>query len=208
KTTLTSLTVLRIVATDSSSEVDDCCPLAAEVVLGLSFGAAGVEVVWRAALAVVWAATETGVGLVCANAATLHRATASRVRNSRKLIDFIISASLTRQDDRKLIVFWKLMFSLSLAAGGWRLAAGGWRLAAGGWRLATGDLTTLPLVPSREIPPTPAAARAQTKATLPSADDETRARPHAGNSVPTKSCPLFPSPGPARRTPYRPPRDV
>src|SRR4029077_10637775 len=74
------------------------------------------------------------VGLVCANAATLHRATASRVRNSRKLIDFIISASLTRQDDRKLIVFWKLMFSLSLAAGGWRLAAGGWRLAAGDWR--------------------------------------------------------------------------
>src|SRR5437016_4644898 len=100
KTTFTSLTVLRIVATDSSSEVDDCCPLAA-VVLGLSFGAAGGEVVWRAALAVLWAATETGAGLVCANAATLHRATASRVRNSRKLIDFIISASLTRQDDRK-----------------------------------------------------------------------------------------------------------
>src|ERR1700757_1927616 len=101
KTTFTSLTVLRIVATDSSSEVDDCWPLA-RVVLGLSLGAAGGAVVWGAALAVLWAATETGAGLVCANAATLHRATASRVRNSRKLIDFIISASLTRQDDRKV----------------------------------------------------------------------------------------------------------
>src|SRR5437868_6619363 len=107
------------------------------------------------------------------------------------------------------------MFSLSLATGDWRLATGDWRLATGGWRLATGDsrlaandLTTLLPVPSREIAPTPPALRAQATATLPSADDETRAHPHAGNSFPTKSCPSFPSPGLARRTPYRPPRDV
>src|SRR5437868_14018470 len=37
----------------------------------------------------------------------------------------------------KLIVFWKLMFSLSLATGDWRLATGDWRLATRDWRPTT-----------------------------------------------------------------------